>query len=53
MFWVAVQKTFDEVPAFGAKGVSWKSDFAESDVLVHLLRVLGIKGTPSTAHLEH
>ena len=31
---------------------SGETNLAKADVLVHLLRVFGIKGAPSTAHFE-
>ena len=50
---VAVQQTLDEGAAVGGQGVAREAHLAERDVLVHLLRVLGVEGRPAAAHLEH
>ena len=49
---VAIEEAFDEVAALGAEGVTGEADLAEGDVLVHLLRLLGVEGTPTATHLE-
>ena len=52
-FWVPIQETLHKVSTFGSQSVSWETDLAKGDILVHLLGVFGIKGTPTTAHFKN
>jgi hypothetical protein len=45
-------RPFDKLLAIVPNDSSREPDLTETDVLVHLLNVLGVERTPSTAHLE-
>jgi len=49
---VSVEQALDELLAVVPNHASRKLDLAKADVLVHLLRIFCVEGTPAAAHLE-